>query len=132
MTKPEEVVVFYAPYSHYQPSKEFSGVCIYPYPRGEKSWWLKGIRHRDDGPAREFEDSTVENGYSQWWFLGIYVYDNLRFINLKGNYVVLERGIPTDKTFGKLKLTQAKLLTAHGAWLVYDNLPGLDIAEGNQ
>lgn len=34
------------------------------FPNGTKEWWLKGKRHREDGPAKEYADSTKE-----WWVL---------------------------------------------------------------
>lgn len=35
------------------------------YPNGTKSWYLKGKRHREDGPALEFT-----NGDKSWWLNG--------------------------------------------------------------
>ena len=32
------------------------------YPSGDKSWWLNGKLHREDGPAYE-----EANGYKSWW-----------------------------------------------------------------
>jgi hypothetical protein len=49
--------------------------------------------------------------------------------NLRRDHIVVERGIPTNVKFGKLKLTHAKLLTAKGTVFVYDNLPGLEIGD---
>ena len=34
-------------------------------PSGNKSWWLNGQRHREDGPA--VEDIS---GYKEWWVNG--------------------------------------------------------------
>ena len=38
------------------------------YPSGDKSWWLNGKLHREDGPAYE-----EANGYKSWWLNGKYV-----------------------------------------------------------
>ena len=35
------------------------------YDNGNKSWWLNGKLHREDGPAYEGDD-----GYKQWWLNG--------------------------------------------------------------
>jgi hypothetical protein len=93
---------------------------------GGKGWVVDGKYHREDGPAVEHED-----GGKTWYFDGEFVASDYYFSELKGNYIVVERGIPTDDKFGKLELTQAKLLTAEGTMFVYDNLPGLIIGEGN-
>ena len=34
-------------------------------PRVEREWWIKGDRHREDGPAVEWE-----NGVKEWWVDG--------------------------------------------------------------
>ena len=35
------------------------------YPNGDKSWYLNGKRHREDGPAIEWAD-----GDKSWWLNG--------------------------------------------------------------
>jgi hypothetical protein len=35
------------------------------YADGDKHWWLKGQRHREDGPAVE-----LSNGDKHWWLKG--------------------------------------------------------------
>jgi hypothetical protein len=94
---------------------------------GTKEWYLNGKLHREDGPAYEYTDGYYTGGYKQWWILGSYVADNNHFSRLRNNCIVVERGIPTNNMFGKLKLTQAKFLTANGTMFYCDNLPGLDI-----
>lgn len=94
---------------------------------GYKSWWLNGEHHRVDGPAIEYS-----NGLKEWWFENHKVCDNVAWLDVEGNYIVIERGIPTDIMFGDLKLTFAKLLTAEGTVFLFDNLPGLDIGEENE
>jgi hypothetical protein len=89
------------------------------YANGDKFWYLNGKLHREDGPAAE-----IGNNVMAWYFNGKYVVTSFK---LKVSYVVLERGIPTDKMFGGLKVTQAKLLTAEGIIFIYDNLPGMAI-----
>jgi hypothetical protein len=86
---------------------------------GDKEWWLNGKRHREDGPAIEWK-----NGDKEWWLDGEYYESNDW---LACEYIVVERGIPTDRMFGNLKLTETKLLTKEGAVCIYDNLPGLII-----
>lgn len=93
---------------------------------GGKGWVVDGRYHREDGPAVEHKD-----GRKEWLFDGNYISDNSEFLKLKGNYILVERGIPTGKMFGKLELTQAKLLAAEGTFFVYDNLPGFYVGEGN-
>jgi hypothetical protein len=88
---------------------------------GTKEWRKEGKIHRADGPAVEYW-----NGNKEWWWNGEVFYSNRVFVNLKNNYIVVERGIPKDKMFGELRLTQTKLLTAEGTVFVYDNLPGMD------
>jgi hypothetical protein len=104
--------------------KNFTGVVVFT--DGSIEWLLNGKSHRVDGPAREYVD-----GYKEWCLNGQGFYSNWVPLSLKGNYIVVARGIPTDKMFGKLKLTQAKLLTAQGTVYQVDNLPGLIIGEGN-
>jgi hypothetical protein len=94
---------------------------------GSKEWYLNGRIHRVDGPAADYA-----SGHKQWWFEDKHIFNNRWILNRKGNYVVLERGIPTDIMFGNLKLTLVKLLTAEGTAYIYDNLPGLIIGEGNE
>jgi hypothetical protein len=95
------------------------------WPDGRKDWYINGKRHREDGPAVEWP-----NGGKSWYLNDVFICYNGSL--QKANHIVVERGIPTDIMFGKLKLTQAKLLTATGTWLVYDNLPGNDeIGEDN-
>ena len=36
------------------------------YTNGYKSWWLNGLRHREDGPAVEYAD-----GSNEWWLNGV-------------------------------------------------------------
>jgi hypothetical protein len=103
----------------------FTGIAIYP--DGTKEWWLNGHCHREDGPAIEWSD-----GKKEWWSDNTFVCNNLLLQSLDNNFIILERGIPTDNMFGELKLTQAKLLTSTGVMLVYDNLPGGEIGEGNE
>jgi dihydrofolate reductase len=91
-----------------------------------KTWCLHGKEHREDGPAYENAD-----GHNRWYLNGRRIYDDSMFLKLKTNYIVLERNIPTGHTFGNLELTAAKLLTATGTVFVVDNLPGLEIGEGN-
>jgi hypothetical protein len=94
---------------------------------GTKEWWQHDRRHRGNGPAVEDVDGTKE-----WYFDDELIFDGWKISNLQGNYIVLERGIPTNEMFGKLKLTNLKLLTATGTIFVPDNLPGLEIGEGNE
>lgn len=118
------------------------------YPNGPKEWWLNGFRHRENGPAIEgkFGDlSWYKHGklhredgpafeigdLQQWWLYNHKVCDNVAWLDIKGDYIVLERGIPTNVMFGNLKLTKTKLLTAEGTILAWDNLPGLITGEGN-
>jgi hypothetical protein len=89
---------------------------------GDKEWFKDGRYHREDGPTVENTDGT-----KSWWLNGQWIFDNWWIVALKGNYIVVERGIPTDIMFGELKLTQSKLLTAKGIKFAYDNLPGLDL-----
>jgi hypothetical protein len=35
------------------------------YADGDKFWYLKGKRHREDGPAVDYSD-----GYKSWWLNG--------------------------------------------------------------
>jgi hypothetical protein len=91
---------------------------------GYKAWYLNGEPHREDGPAIQHPD-----GRKAWFINGGSGYHNYEFATIKGNFIVLERGIPTDVMFGNLKLTNAKLLTATGTILVWDNLPGGEIGE---
>jgi hypothetical protein len=121
------------------------------YPNGTKEWWLNGFRHRGSGPAIEgkFGDLSwykhgqlhredgpaVEwaNDSGKSWFLnGKLIYDDYELSFVEGNYIVVERGIPTDKMFGNLKLTKSKLLTAEGTILAWDNLPGLVIVGNDE
>jgi hypothetical protein len=88
---------------------------------GDKWWLINGLHHREDGPA-----VIPKNGIKLWWLNGKPIATDFLFKVLQGNFIVLERGIPTDDMFGKLKLTQAKLLTANGTVFVHDNLPGGD------
>lgn len=37
----------------------------YVHTSGTKEWWLNGVRHREKGPAVEFEDKGIE-----WWLNG--------------------------------------------------------------
>jgi hypothetical protein len=91
-----------------------------------REWRRNGLTHREDGPAFEFSD-----GVKAWYLKSEYVECDVKLVHC-GNYIVLERGIPTDKMFGKLKLTQAKILTKEGVIVLYDNLPGMDIREDNE
>jgi hypothetical protein len=50
----------------------------------------------------------------------------------EGNYIVVERGIPTKEMYKNQKVTRAKLLTVNGTQLIPDNLPGLVVEEGKQ
>jgi hypothetical protein len=113
------------------------------YSDGSQEWWVNGFRHRADGPAREYSTGRKEwylngklhredgpasieaSGTRLWYFEHHYCYSDFDFNQLKGNYIVVERGIPTDRMFGKLKLTHAKFLTGEGTKFVYDNLPGM-------
>jgi hypothetical protein len=93
-----------------------------------KCWYFDGKLHREDGPAREWSD-----GKKEWWREGTCLHLTHYTGNGNFNYIVLERGIPTDEMLGNLKLTQAKLLMAGSTVFVYDNLPGGDeIGEGNE
>jgi len=47
---------------------------------GSKSWWLNGKRHREDGPAIEWKDGT-----KQWWLNGKY-YNRKEFPEALGKY----------------------------------------------
>jgi hypothetical protein len=111
--------------SHFDVPRYYSGCVVYP--NQSKEWYLNGKVHREDGPAREWLDGT-----KQWYFNDYYFWGNTEFLLLEGNYIVVERGIQTDKKFGNLKLTQAKLLMAEGTMFVYDNLPGFELKEGNE
>jgi hypothetical protein len=101
--------------------EDFTGVAIHP--GGGKYWYKNRILHRVDGPAYENTD-----GYKQWWISGRYVADNGNFNRLENNYILVERGIPTDIMFGELEITMAKLLTANGTIFVCDNLPGMELS----
>jgi hypothetical protein len=94
--------------------------CV-QYPNGNKQWFVKGKLSRKDGPVTE-----AVNGYKEW-ILDSCFFTNDRLLRLKGNYIVVERGIPTNNDFGNLKLTKAKLLTAEGIVFVYDSLPGIEV-----
>jgi hypothetical protein len=94
------------------------------YANGSMSWWINGHRHREDGPAGIYTDSI--KGLMVWLIHGEDVFNNRDLLKLEGNYIVVERGIPTDKMFGSLKLTHTKLLTAEGTMFVPDNLPGME------
>jgi hypothetical protein len=96
------------------------------YANGAKEWWINNKRHREDGPA--IEDPFNSN---HWYLNYEFIYNDLDFLALEGNYVVLERGIPTSHEFMGIKLTEAKLLTANGTLLIIENLPGMNIGEGN-
>jgi hypothetical protein len=100
--------------------RDFTGIVIVR--GGSKHWRLDGKRHREDGPAIESAE-----GHKQWYLNGFCRFDSRDFYLLRDNYIVLERGIPTNEMFGNLKLTEAKLLTANGTVFVHDNLPGLEI-----
>jgi hypothetical protein len=82
--------------------------------------------HCLDGPAIKRNDGTKE-----WFVYDRLVFNDSKFVALKGDYIIVERGIPTNDMFGDLKLTNTKLLTADGIMFVPDNLPGLEIGEGN-
>jgi hypothetical protein len=142
----EETSVLKVPYGWVRP-ENFTG-CI-ELPSGLKEWFLNGQLHRDGGPAFErydgysfwFKNGKLhrENGPArewwdgtrQWYFNDHYFWGNAEFLLLEGNYIVVERGIPTSEMFGDLKLTHAKLLMAKGTVFVYDNLPGGEIGETN-
>jgi hypothetical protein len=114
---------------------------------GDKEWWLNGKRHCKDGPAIEYADGTkkwaingllhredgpaVEWKYGDkaWYRHGIFVGCDSIFVFKKGEYIIVERGIPTNDRFGKLKLTHMKLLIANGIMFMPDNLPGMNIGE---
>jgi hypothetical protein len=99
----------------------FTGIVEWKH--GTKHHYLNGLRHRFDGPAYE----NPKRGLKQWWYDGRFVFNNAFFALLEGNYIVVERGIPTDRMFGEVKLTMTKLLTAEGTMLVPDNLPGFEV-----
>jgi hypothetical protein len=114
---------------------------------GTKEWYLNGERHREDGPAYERADGYKEwlregllhredgpaveglNGNKEWWLNGEWFHDDYEVSGLRGNYIVIERGIPTDRMFGNIKLTVTRLMTAERMLGVYDNLPGIDILD---
>lgn len=100
--------------------KNYTGVV--ELANGNRLWLVDGFYHREDGPAIEHI-----KGYKQWWISGHFIADSNNFTRFKDNCIVVERGIPTDMKFGKLKLTEAKLLTTKGTMFICDNLPGLDI-----
>jgi hypothetical protein len=128
--------------SHRDVPENFTGIVLWPsgskqwfkngqlhrvdgpaneYDYGRKEWWVNGNRHREDGPAVEWEDGT-----HVWYWNGDCIACDDELLLLKGNYIAVERGIPTGVMFGELKLTKAKLLTAEGTVFVWDNLPGME------
>jgi hypothetical protein len=102
----------------------FTGIFYNLY-NGSKSWYLNGYLHREDGPAVEWANDSGKS----WFLNGKLIYDDYELSFIEGNYIVVERGIPTDKMFGSLKLTKAKILTDVGTKLFPDNLPGLTFQE---
>jgi hypothetical protein len=117
MRTPKENMFMLAIESPNQIPKRFTGIALFP--RGTKYWIKNGKRHREDGPAIEHS-----NGGKEWYFDDEYICSNLLLQSLDNNYIVLERSIPTQRMFGDIKITKARLLTAKGTVFVYDNIPG--------
>jgi hypothetical protein len=59
--------------------KNYTGIT--EYLNGDKVWYLKGLRHRVDGPAIEYE-----NGDKHWYFNGLYHRDDGPAIECKNGF----------------------------------------------
>jgi hypothetical protein len=85
------------------------------WPEGRKEWFVDGLQHREDGPARVWP-----NGAKEWW-----LDDNRVFLlDSIGEYIVIQEGLPSTMEWLGKPVPTLKVLTAEGIKFI-PKLPGV-------
>lgn len=87
---------------------------LFTFKDGTHCWYKNGRLHCDDGPAWVFQDGK------SWWVNGVYIYKYTH----KGDYLVIEDGLPCEIKWLGQSITQKKVLTSSGIMFL-PNLPGM-------